>query len=87
MMVQREIYPRYQHPPHCSHNAWSDDETDDGGKVVGWEGAACFRLVAGDHDLHQQHLITNTAEEFSWRSLSTTRTRWENANFPRWYVY
>lgn len=65
MMVQREIYPRYQHPPHCSHNAWSDDETDDGGKVVGWEGAACFRLVAGDHDLHQQHLITNTAEEFS----------------------
>lgn len=32
-----------------------------------WKGAACFRLVAavGDHDLHQQHLITNTAEEFS----------------------
>lgn len=35
MMVQREIYPRYQqHPPHCSHNVWSDDETDDDGEVV-----------------------------------------------------
>lgn len=71
MMVQREIYPRYHHPPHCSHNVygvWSDDETDDGDdvdEVV--ERAACFRLVTavGDHDLHQQHLITNTAEEFS----------------------
>lgn len=35
MMVQREIYPCYQHPPHCSHNVWSvDDETDDDGEVV-----------------------------------------------------